>query len=155
MADMGRSKRENDRTTFFSFPFLSFFFFYLISSRRSTVSHRQMNAVIFGQDNPIRTGFSDRNAIKSLKWIGYLRGDKKGIRYTSKPAQWAVFISMNYFKGGNWKPCSALRVKAPPPKKNKKKLVFSEVQKKMWSAVIFSLMKHLINLQINWLRIFN
>jgi len=46
-----------------------------------------MKAVICGQDNPIRTGFSDRNAIKSLKWIGYLRGDKRRIRYTSKPAQ--------------------------------------------------------------------
>lgn len=37
-----------------------FFHFDLISSRQSTVSHRQMNAVICGQDNPIRTGFSDR-----------------------------------------------------------------------------------------------
>lgn len=47
----------------------------------------------------------------------------------------------------------------PTTHTHKKKLVFSEVKKKkkkkMWSAVIFSLMKHLINLRINWLRIFN
>lgn len=73
---------KSDGKTFF---FLCSFDF--ISSRGSTVSHQQMKAVICGQDNPIRTGFSDRNAIKSLKWIGYLRGDKRRIRYTSKPAQ--------------------------------------------------------------------
>lgn len=69
--------------------YFSFFFVFvnLISRRGSTVSHRQMNTVICAHDNPIRTGFSDRNAIKSLKWIGYLRGDKRRIGYTSKPAQ--------------------------------------------------------------------
>lgn len=56
------------------------FLFYSISSRESRVSHRQMNAVICGQDNPIRAGFAERNAIKSLKRIGYLRGDKRRIR---------------------------------------------------------------------------
>lgn len=130
---------------------LLFFSFYLISSRGSTVSHHQMIAVICSQDNPIRTGFGDRNAIKSLKWIGYLRGDK---RYTSKPAHWAVIIWMNYFKGGDWNPCSALRVKAPLKKKEKeKKSGFLRGEKcgavALCRAVIFNGTNYLINLQIN------
>lgn len=61
-------KKRREKTTpptllFFRLDFL----FNLIFSPGSTVSHHQMNAVICGQDNPIRTGFSPRNAIKSLK----------------------------------------------------------------------------------------
>lgn len=54
-----------------------------------------MNKVISHQDK-IRLAkywrFNDRNAIKSFKLIGYLKGDKKHIRYTSKPTQQGVFI---------------------------------------------------------------
>lgn len=68
----------------------------------SSWKHRshKMNKVISRQDNPISTGFNDRNSIKSLKWIGYLKGDTNQIRYTSKPAQQGVFIWMNYYKEG-------------------------------------------------------
>lgn len=61
-----KKERKNYPTNTLLFFRLDFLF-NLIFSPGSTVSHHQMNAVICGQDNPIRTGFSPRNAIKSLK----------------------------------------------------------------------------------------
>lgn len=93
-----------------------------------------MNAVIFDQDNPIRTGFSDRNAIKSLKRIGCLRGDKDADQVHFKACPVSGVHLNELFQRGELKTVQCIESESPPTTHTQKKLVFSEVKKKKCGA---------------------
>lgn len=109
-------QKGNAIKTTFSF----FFFFIWFPADEAQFLTARWTLWYLARTIRLELDLATRNAIKSLKWIGYLRGDKKRIRYTSKPAQWAVFIWMNYFKGGIENRAVHWEWKPPQPKEKKR-----------------------------------